>query len=114
MNKNNIKSLVAIAAMALSASTITAQTKTPLGGALQHRGLNVLKLTDNHRANNIETARVLKSRAPQAALAPSPFYGRTFYGSLINSSDWATASIASVPYGIYSFEVGDTRIPKPS
>ncbi len=112
MNRNNIKSLAALAAMALSVSALTAQTKAPVGDAMQHRGLNTLKLADNNKTDNIKTARVLKTRAPKAALAPSPFYGRTFYGALINSSDWATASITSVPYGIYSFEVGDNPSPE--
>lgn len=49
-------------------------------------------------------------RAKSAEL--SAFSGRTLYGALINSSQWATASIASVPYGIYSFEMNDNPSPK--
>lgn len=113
MNKNNITSLAALAVMALSASTTSAQTKAPLGTPMQHRGLNALKLASNNTKNDIATVRQLKTRAPQATLAPSPFYGRTFYGSLINSSDWANASITQVPYGIYSFEIGDNIDPQP-
>ncbi len=112
MNKNSIKSLAAITALALSATTLPAQTKAPLGQPRPHRGLNALKLTETSKTGGIKTVKTVKSRAPQASLAPSPFYGRTFYGSLINSSDWANASIAQVPYGIYSFEIGDNITPQ--
>jgi hypothetical protein len=42
----------------------------------------------------------------------SAFYGRTLYGTMLSSSEWENASIASVPYGIYSFEMGDAPSPK--
>ena len=42
----------------------------------------------------------------------SLFSGRTLYGALINSNQWADVSIASVPYGIYSFEMNDNPSPK--
>ena len=112
MNKNNIKSLAACAVMALAASHTAAQTKAPLGSAQQHHGLSALKLAESATAHDVETAHVLKSRAPLTTLAPSQFYGRTFYGALINSTDWSSASIAAVPYGLYSFEVGDNMNPK--
>lgn len=35
------------------------------------------------------------------------FAGRKLYGALVNSNDWANMSITEVPYGIYSFEIGD-------
>mgnify|MGYP002515933006 CR=1 FL=1 len=112
MKKNTITSLAALAAMALCAAPVAAQTKAPLGSPMPHRGLKALKLADNHKQDNVQTVRQLKSRAPQATLAPSLFYGRTFYGSLINSTDWASASITQVPYGIYSFEIGDNIAPQ--
>lgn len=37
----------------------------------------------------------------------SRFAGRKVYGALVNSNDWANMSIMEVPYGIYSFEIGD-------
>lgn len=110
MKKDNIKTLAAIAVMALSATQVVAQTETP--SAQQHRGLAPLRLADDSKSNNIKTVRTLKARTARASEAPSLFYGRTFYGSLINSTDWATASIAAVPYGIYSFEVGDNINPQ--
>ena len=110
MKKDNIKTLAAIAVMALSATQVVAQTETP--SAQQHRGLAPLRLADDSKSDNIKTVRTLKARTARASEAPSLFYGRTFYGSLINSTDWATASIAAVPYGIYSFEVGDNINPQ--
>ena len=112
MNKNNIQLLATVALMALSASALSAQTKAPFGTAMPHRGLNALKLSETNRADGIKTVRTMKSHAPLTSLAPSPFYGRTFYGSLINSNDWNNVSIAQVPYGIYSFEIGDDIAPQ--
>lgn len=112
MNKNNIQLLATVALMALSASALSAQTKAPFGTAMPHRGLNTLKLSETNRADGINTVRTMKSRAPLTSLAPSSFYGRTFYGSLINSNDWNNVSIAQVPYGIYSFEIGDDIAPQ--
>ena len=89
MKKDNIKTLAAIAVMALSATQVVAQTETP--SAQQHRGLAPLRLADDSKSNNIKTVRTLKARTARASEAPSLFYGRTFYGSLINSTDWATA-----------------------
>ena len=112
MNKDNVKKLAAIAVMALSVSAAGAQTGAA-ASPQQHRGLNALKLTADDKAHQIPTAHVLKASKARASEAPSLFYGRTFYGSLINSNDWASASITQVPYGIYSFEIGDNISPQP-
>jgi len=42
----------------------------------------------------------------------SAFSGRTLYGAMLNSDEWSNASSGSVPYGIYSFEMGDTPSPQ--
>ena len=36
----------------------------------------------------------------------SAFEGRKLYCALINSTDWSSASLTSVPYGVYSFSIG--------
>ena len=36
----------------------------------------------------------------------SVFEGRKLYCALINSTDWSSASLTSVPYGVYSFSIG--------
>lgn len=43
----------------------------------------------------------------------SLFNGRTLYGSLVNSDDWANMSVTQVPYGIYSFVVNDNPVVTP-
>ena len=46
-------------------------------------------------------------RNVKAAAVSNLFAGRTFYGNLTNSDDWAGTSIGGVPYGIYSYTFGD-------
>ena len=41
----------------------------------------------------------------------SLFAGRTVYGGMVNSDQWAGMSITEVPYGIYSFTMGSTDDP---
>lgn len=77
-----------------------------------HQGFHALKEIPNSDSARPKTVKVLKSAARKTLNATSPFYGRTFYGSLINSTDWANASITNVPYGIYSFELNDEIEPK--
>ena len=40
------------------------------------------------------------------AAEASAFEGRKLYCALINSTDWSSASLTSVPYGVYSFSIG--------
>lgn len=77
-----------------------------------HLGFQALKEIPNSDSARPKTARVLKAAAHKTLSKSSPFYGRTFYGSLINSTDWANTLITSVPYGIYSFEMNDEMEPK--
>lgn len=51
MKKDNIKTLAAIAVMALSATQVVAQTEAP--SAQQHRGLTPLRLADDSKSDNI-------------------------------------------------------------
>ena len=57
------------------------------------------------------TPRMLAPRAQQAkarrAVSPALFQGLKLYANLTNSDDWAGASIGSVPYGIYSYTIGE-------
>lgn len=39
------------------------------------------------------------------------FNGRTVYGAMVNSDQWANMSITQVPYGIYSFQMGSAEAP---
>lgn len=50
--------------------------------------------------------RTLKSNVKATAVS-SLFAGRTFYGNLTNSDDWAGSNLGGVPYGVYSYTFGD-------
>ena len=50
--------------------------------------------------------RVLKSDGRKMTADASAFEGRKLYCALINSTDWSSASLTSVPYGVYSFSIG--------
>lgn len=50
--------------------------------------------------------RVLKSDSRKRTADASAFEGRKLYCALINSTDWSSASLTSVPYGVYSFSIG--------
>lgn len=109
MNKRNLNILAAIAVMAMSASSAGAQRGVQ--AAASHTSLSPLRLSEAS-SQMVKPVRVMKTQK-KTAEAPSPFYGRTFYGSLINSTDWESVSIAAVPYGIYSFELNDNISPEP-
>ncbi|MGI6222430.1 MAG: choice-of-anchor J domain-containing protein [Prevotella sp.] len=65
-----------------------------------------LQKADRHSAQPQKVQlRKLRHAAPSADF--NFFEGRTFYGNLVNSSDWSGASIGSVPYGVYSYTFGD-------
>ena len=107
---NKIKIVTASALLALSCQMAGAQGLA--SSQRLHQGFHALKEIPNSDSARPKTVKVLKSAARKTLNATSPFYGRTFYGSLINSTDWANASITNVPYGIYSFELNDEIEPK--
>ncbi len=53
---------------------------------------------------------VMKQSVPNADA--SLLDGRTIYGAMINSLQWADCSITQVPYGIYSFTLSETPDPQ--
>lgn len=108
---NNIKSIVSTAALALLCHTAGAQGNATAANLMTHRGL-VAQKSLTTKSTRPQTVKVLKAAKKKALDTQSPFYGRTFYGSLINSTDWANSSITNVPYGIYSFELNDDIEPK--
>lgn len=110
--KNNITSrLVTVAVMALVASQAGAQNQAQLASQTPRRGLLELKKVPSEKRFAPQVVKELK-KARKAEGSKSPFFGRTFYGSLINSNDWANTSITKVPYGIYNFEVSDDMNPQ--
>lgn len=92
------------AALLISTAGVWAQTPAA------HRGPATLKsLPTEGLSRRMPGVSVLKAE-PRQSTALERFAGRTFYGLLINSSDWANASITQVPYGVYSFTIGDGAI----
>jgi len=57
-------------------------------------------------------ARPAKARHKIAEADPTLFEGRTVYGALVSSNAWSGVSITEVPYGVYSFEIGDNPSPQ--
>lgn len=108
---NNIKSIVSTAILAFLCQAAGAQANASATSLTPHRGL-IAQKSLTAKSERPQTVRVLKASKAKKIDAKSPFYGRTFYGSLINSSDWANSSITNVPYGIYSFELNDNIDPK--
>ena len=52
----------------------------------------------------------VKSKVSQAD--PALFEGRTFYGGLLSSRAWQGNWITDMPYGVYSFTIGDNPSPE--
>lgn len=64
----------------------------------------------NVRENN-SASRPSKIQKRVAQADASLFEGRTIYGCLISSDTWAGMFITEVPYGIYSFTIGNNPSP---
>lgn len=108
---NKIKSIISTTSLALCCLTSVAQSNMPYNGLETHRGPQALKAIGT-TSKRPQAVKVLKVSKHKASATQSPFYGRTFHGSLINSTDWANSSITNVPYGIYSFELNDDIKPQ--
>jgi hypothetical protein len=108
MIKQKLLSFIAATTMVLWASGASAQSSNERAVFHQEPGpQRVLSLSKEKSPQN----NVPKQLAPAAVIKKaetSKFFGRTVYGSLINSTEWSNASIAEVPYGIYSFEMNDS------
>lgn len=106
MNKN-IMFIAVVAVMAFAVSlTAAAQDVTGKPEQMRRAGLLKLNAVPEERAVAGNVSKTLRKAAPVAADVTVGYYGRTFYGALINSADWANESVTTVPYGIYSFEMG--------
>lgn len=61
--------------------------------------------------SSISKSRPAKIKRQVAQADASLFEGRTLYGCLISSDTWAGMSITEVPYGLYSFTIGNNPSP---
>ena len=58
------------------------------------------------------SARPSKVKSKVAQADPALFEGRTLYGGLLASQAWQGQWITEMPYGIYSFTIGDNPVPE--
>lgn len=110
MNKKVFLVIAAVAVMLVWSAAASAQTREQLPDAGRRPGPSALKAVPSDGRPAGKLSGQLKPSASMAASAESSFYGRTFYGALINSTEWADVSITQVPYGIYSFDTGGSPV----
>lgn len=113
MNKKRFIDIAVAAVFFMNAATAGAQTteQSPLT-ARKPGPMAVTPIGDAAVKGNTVT-RILKSGARKKAADVSAFEGRKLYCALINSTDWASSSITDVPYGVYSFSIGDEMAMNP-
>lgn len=56
-------------------------------------------------SKNALKAKRMRKAVPQGDL--TKYNGHSFFANLVNSDTWAGAGVGSVPYGIYSYTIGD-------
>lgn len=113
MNKKRFIDIAVAAVFFMNAATAGAQTtEQPSLTARKPGPMAVTPIGDAAVKGNTVT-RILKSDARKKAADVSAFEGRKLYCALINSTDWASSSITDVPYGVYSFSIGDEMAMNP-
>lgn len=95
---------ISLCLASLTATALQAQVRLPEKGGEPYRIQQVV--SPRQALPAVATRHILRSPQHDAVDA-SAYAGRTFYGNLVNSNDWAGASIGSVPYGVYSYTFGD-------
>lgn len=108
MNKNILFKFLAIAAMLSHTAFAEAQISERAVKDNRKPGPIELKLVPTEPKVAGKMSKILKTDRKNAAADTDAFYGRTIYGALINSTEWANTSITDVPYGLYSFEMNES------
>lgn len=108
MNKNILFKFLAIAAMLSHTAFAEAQISERAVNDNRKPGPIELKLVPTEPKIAGKMSKILKTDRKNAAADTDAFYGRTIYGALINSTEWANTSITDVPYGLYSFEMNES------
>ena len=103
----------------LSAGTLSATNQADVRPGewrplpVTHFGNNVVEMNsaipDNLTQGSAARSAKVKRKVAQADL--SLFEGRTIYGGLVSSNTWTDMFITEVPYGVYSFTIGDHPLP---
>lgn len=107
MSVNKINIIVIVIIATLLTHVTHAQNQAPLTPLPLQQNLVMQKALPTEKAPRPTPVNLLQSSTENYDNATASFFGRTFFGALVNSTDWATASIAQVPYGIYSFDISD-------
>lgn len=111
MNKNRFLKVLAVAAVFTQATIAGAQIAENITDVPRKPDPVELKSVPTEQRPVVTVSKILKSSAKNEAVNTEAFYGRTLYGAMINSTEWANSSIVDVPYGIYSFEIGESPQP---
>lgn len=113
MNKKRFIDIAVAAVFFMNAATAGAQTTEQSPLTARKPGLMAVTPIGDAAVKGNTVTRILKSGARKKAADVSAFEGRKLYCALINSTDWASSSITDVPYGVYSFSIGDEMAMNP-
>lgn len=107
MNKNIIISaMVAATTLFVPSAAVAQKAGQPAPTARKAGPVALMKVPETRNVAGQLFKSPAKAKA-KAADATTDIFGRPFYGLLINSTEWTDVSITNVPYGVYSFEMGE-------
>lgn len=107
MNRKRFIGIAVAAVFLMSAATAGAQTAEQSQPTGRKPGLMAVTPIADATVKGGTYTKVLKSGEKRKVADVSALRGRKLYCALINSTDWSSASITDVPYGIYSFTIDD-------
>lgn len=107
MNRKRFIGTAVAAVFLMSAATVGAQTAEQSQPTGRKPGLMAVTPIGDATVKGGTYTKVLKSGEKRKVADVSALRGRKLYCALINSTDWSSASITDVPYGIYSFTIDD-------
>lgn len=111
MLKNYFPAIATALVMAFVPMSSDAQSGKVPPHSIRATGPAVVKSVTVKGSTSRSVMKPLKNASMQKEADLSRFSGRTFWGSLINSTLWNNLSSAKVPYGIYSFVLNDDPTP---
>ncbi len=106
MNRKRFTDIAVAAAFLMSSVTVGAQMAESSPLTMRKPGPAAVTPIGETAVKGKSLTRVLKSDGRKKTADASAFEGRKLYCALINSTDWSSASLTSVPYGVYSFSIG--------
>lgn len=108
MNRNTFLKVCAIAAMLSEAALAGAQVTGKIVDTPRRPGPTAQEKLPTEKRPVGKLPKLLKAGPNKSIANTGAFYGRTLYGAMINSTEWANASITDVPYGLYSFDMSES------